>query len=250
MERILRKAGFRSLRSLKKPLLGTLNRARRMKFARKHKNTDWSRIIFSDKKIFRVRPGARVRCWVAPDDSRFKAKYTTPSGQKPEGVMVWAAMKSDGAICLRRCPQKMNSAAYHSVLQSAIGFIRPRCVPHWSHHPMGFCVRRGKGWKFQQDGAPPHRSLSTQAFITRKKVIKFNAGFWPPMSPDLNPIEHLWPLVLRQLNGAVFSGKEQLWAALQEAFAAITPAQVAKLYQSMPKRMLAVRAAKGGATRY
>ena len=160
--------------------------------------------------------------------------------------MVWAAMKSDGAICLRRWPQKMNSAAYQSVLQSAIGFIRPRCVPHWSHHPMGFCVRRGKGWKFQQDGAPPHRSLSTQAFITRKKVIKFNAGFWPPMSPDLNPIEHLWPLVLRQLNGAVFSGKEQLWAALQEAFAAITPAQVAKLYQSLPKRMLAVRAAKGG----
>ena len=77
-----------------------------------------------------------------------------------------------------------------------------------------------------------------------------NNGFWPPQSPDLNPVEHLWPIVLRQLNGCVFSGREQLWTSLQEAFAAITPAQVAKLYQSMPRRLQAVKAAKGGATRY
>ena len=77
-----------------------------------------------------------------------------------------------------------------------------------------------------------------------------NKVFWPPMSPDLNPIEHLWPMVLRHLNGAVFSGREQLWASLQEAFASITPAQVGRLYASMPSRMAAVKAAKGGATYY
>ena len=78
----------------------------------------------------------------------------------------------------------------------------------------------------------------------------FNRGFWPAMSPDMNPIEHLWPMVLRNLNGAIFSGREQLWSALQEAFAAITPDQVDKLYKSMPDRLAALRAAKGGATRY
>lgn len=128
VQKILAKEGFRSLRSKKKPLLNKVNRAKRLLFARKYSNFDWSRTIFSDEKIFRVRPGARVRCWVAPNDSRFSPKYLTSSVQKPEGVMVWAAMKSDGAICLRRCPPKMNSAGYQSILGSAMTFIKPRCV--------------------------------------------------------------------------------------------------------------------------
>ena len=70
------------------------------------------------------------------------------------------------------------------------------------------------------------------------------------MSPDLNPIEHIWPLVTRNLQGAVFSGREQLWTALQEAFAAISPAEVQKLYASMPDRLAAVKANRGGPTRY
>ena len=78
----------------------------------------------------------------------------------------------------------------------------------------------------------------------------FNGGFWPPISPDLNPIEHLWPMVLRQLNGAIFTGREHLWGALVKAFGAIKPEQVLKLYNSMPDRMAAVKAARGGATRY
>ena len=106
VERILNKAGFRSLRSKKMPVLNRVNRFKRLDFAKKNSNTNWSRVIFSDEKIFRVRPGALVRCWVVPNDSRFKAKYLTFSVQKPEGVRVWAAMKSDGFICLRRCPQK------------------------------------------------------------------------------------------------------------------------------------------------
>ena len=77
-----------------------------------------------------------------------------------------------------------------------------------------------------------------------------NRGFWPPMSPDMNVIEHLWPMVLRHLNSAIFSGRDQLYASLQEAFASITPDQVQRLYKYIPNCMAAVRAARGGATRY
>ena len=115
---------------------------------------------------------------------------------------------------------------------------------------MPFFSLRGANWRFQQDGASVHRSMTTQAFLRRKRIRLFNGGFWPAMSPDLNPIEHLWPMVLRQLNGAIFSGREQLWDALQEAFASIQPAQIDKLYKSMPDRLVAVRAMRGGATRY
>jgi hypothetical protein len=42
--------------------------------------------------------------------------------------MVWAAMKKNGAVCLRRCPPRMNAAAYQDILESAKAFIRPRYV--------------------------------------------------------------------------------------------------------------------------
>jgi hypothetical protein len=66
----------------------------------------------------------------------------------------------------------------------------------------------------------------------------------------MNPIEHLWPMVAQKLSGSVFSGKEQLWSALQDAFASISPSQVKALYDSMPRRMEAVISARGGHTRY
>lgn len=81
-------------------------------------------------------------------------------------------------------------------------------------------------------------------------MLRFNGGVWPPQSPDLNPIEHLWPMVLHKLRGHVFAGKDQLWSALQAAFAEISPEQVKALYDSMPNRMRAVIAARGGHTRY
>ena len=66
----------------------------------------------------------------------------------------------------------------------------------------------------------------------------------------MNPIEHVWPMISRKLIGRVFSDREQLWSALQTAFAEITPEQILKLYASMPRRIQALLANRGGSTRY
>ena len=78
----------------------------------------------------------------------------------------------------------------------------------------------------------------------------YNGGQWLPMSPDLNPIEHLWPMVPKRLEGSIFSGREQLWTALPEAFASISPREVKALYDYLPRRMAAVISSRGGPTRY
>ena len=75
-----------------------------------------------------LHPVLCCRCWKLVRDKKYVAKYTVPSVQKPEGLMVWAAMKANGAICLRRCPPKVDAIAYRSILSSAKAFIKPRCA--------------------------------------------------------------------------------------------------------------------------
>ena len=111
-------------------------------------------------------------------------------------------------------------------------------------------VHRSKSVVFQQDGASVHRSKSTTNFMTTNKIRQFNDGIWPPCSPDMNPIEHVWPLVCQKLSGRVFMGREDLWAALQVAFHSLTTDQILNLYKSMPSRLDALARAKGGHTRY
>ena len=115
------------MRPLRKPLLTKGHREKRLKFVQKMASQDWSRVIFSDEKIFRVRPGGKVKCWRMVSESKFLPKYIIPTVQKAEGLMVWAAMKSSGAISIRRCPPKLNAAGYQDILASAKPFIGTRC---------------------------------------------------------------------------------------------------------------------------
>ena len=82
------------------------------------------------------------------------------------------------------------------------------------------------------------------------KVIQLNGGVWPAMSPDCNPVEHIWPYVLRDLEGKEFPGREALWTALETSFGNIDPAVILNLFGSMARRMAAVIANNGGHTKY
>ena len=76
---------------------------------------------------------------------------------------------------------------------------------------------------------------------------------WPAQSPDLNPIEHLWSKVKRELNKyeSPPNGMIELWARIQEIWdQKITVNDCLILIESMPRRIEAVRKAKGWWTKY
>ena len=132
----------------------------------------------------------------------------------------------------------MDSASYQSqVLTPALGFIKGPVGGRHSGHVT-----------FQQDGASCHTSVSTTSFL-RSKGVKVLSD-WPPMSPDLNLVENCWTLISGQLVGQSFADSDQLWAAVQSAWAQVPKAQVASLYGSMIRRLTAVVVAAGGNTKY
>lgn len=129
MWKMMKANGYQSRRAIFKPILNRRKILRRKEFAKKYERwtvQNWNKIIFSDEKIFRVRPGAKVRYWVRKGANRYLPKYIVNTEQKPQGVMVWAAMNSRGQICLKRCPPSVTAQEYQNILTSAMTFIRPR----------------------------------------------------------------------------------------------------------------------------
>ena len=110
---------------------------------------------------------------------------------------------------------------------------------------------------FQQDNARVHTSNIMQRFFTRCNI---DVADHPPYSPDLNPIEHGWILIKRQViedypdladtPGGVDTVKAWLAEALPLCWEEIPETQFEPLRKSMPDRFQAVIEAKGWQTRY
>jgi hypothetical protein len=73
---------------------------------------------------------------------------------------------------------------------------------------------------------------------------------FPPYSPDLNPIENLWPLLVSRVDKHNAKTKEELEHAIRTEWVK-TPAELCcKLADSMPKRIAEVISNKGHKTHY
>ena len=57
-------------------------------------------------------------------------------------------------------------------------------------------------------------------------------------------------MLARVIQGAVYTSRDSLWHAIQLAVSQVDPAYIRKLYDSMPRRLAACIAAKGGHTKY
>lgn len=109
---------------------------------------------------------------------------------------------------------------------------------------------------FQQDNASIHRSAATTEWLLNNAVSVID---WPPHSPDLNPIEHVWAMLKRRLY-KMFPYLSNLHAnkldiaefkeCLQKAWQSLDQVKIRNLILSMPRRLAACVAAKGWYTRY
>ena len=98
------------------------------------------------------------------------------------------------------------------------------------------------------DNAPCHRAHAVIRWMSAKNVRRLEV--WPPQSPDLNPIEQIWDLLGRKLDSQKPKNLAELEMNVMEEWSKISPTYIQTLISSMPHRVAAVIAAKGGHTKY
>ncbi len=92
----------------------------------------------------------------------------------------------------------------------------------------------GRHALFQHDNDPKYTSKATVGFL-KKNRVKVNQ--WPSMSPDLNPVEHLWGILKRQVEHHSPSSIQSLKEVIFEEWKKIDLAKCPQLVHSMPRRL-------------
>lgn len=109
--------------------------------------------------------------------------------------------------------------------------------------------REGINLVLMQDGAPGHAAADTREDLRERGVFII---YWPPFSPDLNPIERVWHIMKNYLqdNYPEIVGYTQLREAVKDAWDKVGEEAFRALIESMPERCQAVIDAKGLHTKY
>ncbi len=85
----------------------------------------------------------------------------------------------------------------------------------------------------------------TTALLLKVKVME-----WPSMSPDLNPIEHMWGILKRKVEKPHVSNIQQLRDVIVEKWKRMPATSCAALVNSMPSRIKAVLDNNGAPAKY
>ncbi len=104
---------------------------------------------------------------------------------------------------------------------------------------------------FQQDNAPFHKVKILSVWFLEQDN-EFTLLKWPPQSPDLNSIEHIWDVVEQEIHimDVQPTNLQQLRDAIMSIWTKISEECFQPLIESIPWIIKAVLKAKGGPTRY
>ena len=206
-------AGLNGRVAVRKPLLRPVNKFKRLKWAKEHKNwtlADWKKVLWTDESKFVVF-GTTCRIFVRRKvHEKFHPQCMLPTVKHGGGsVMVWGCFAANKVGSLYQVKGILDQKGYHNILSRYALPSGKRLI--------------GRGFVLQQDNDPKHTSKYCQRYLKRKESEgEVKMMTWPPQSPDLNPIELLWEQLDRQVRKQCPKSQAHLWEILQEEWANIS----------------------------
>ncbi|UYV60213.1 Transposase [Cordylochernes scorpioides] len=226
--------GLHSCRPLRRLPLTPPNRRLRLEWCRARSTwmTEWHRVVFSDESRFCLSGDSRrVRVWRRRGERSNPAAIVERPTVRQRGIMVWGAIAYDSRSPLLRIQGTMTAQRYVDDM------LRPVTLPYLQGVPNAL---------YQQDNARPHTARISQQALQDVQMLP-----WPPYSPDLSPIEHVWDIIERRLHALPQPRSEdELWQMVEREWRAIPQDAIRTLIDSLPRRVAACIAVRGGPTCY
>jgi hypothetical protein len=222
------------------PLLTADHRRRRLESAREHLNwqqADWAKVLFSDESRFcRFSHDRRMRVYRRPGERYTQCNVVGTVRFGGGSVMVWGGISWDARTELVVVNNgRLNAHRYMTSV------LEPHVVPYAPYI--------GENFLFMHDNARPHVAQVVTRYL---HDVGINTVDWPARSPDLNPIEHLWDHMGRQVKALQPApiNLNDLGNRLVEIWDAVDQDYIRHLTLSMGRRCQAVVTARGRNTRY
>lgn len=235
----LREHGIKPYRPYKGMPLTEPRRAVRRDWLDRHRphqfpRRQWQHVLFSDESRFSLfRADGRKRVYRRKNERYADACVLERDRYGGGSIMVWGAIAHGFKSPLVEIEGSMTAIKYRDEV------LTPYVIP----------ITRQNAFTFQQDNARPHKARVCVDYLAQNAVPVLD---WPPYSPDLSPIEHLWDELDRRIRqrANVPVTKRALSQALREEWDNIPMATVNKLVRSMTNRIRDAIVARGGHTRY
>ena len=224
VRRRLLENGLRGCKARKKPLLTEKQRKHRLEWARSHVKwpvKKWRKVLFSDESTFTLNNQAGNNYVRRRSEEEYQPYCISPTIKHPQSIMVWDCMAANGIGRLKLVSGRINGTKCIDVLKNQM-------------LSSARSLFSDDDWIFQDDNAPCHRAKKEQHWYGTHKVERMD---WPAQSPDLNPIENLW----NRVSCIVGKNKSKIRRELIEQviaawFRVITPEELKKLVDSLPRR--------------
>jgi transposase len=253
--RVLHKSPHIRRQKMKTALnLSMRHKQARLEFAQRNMNRNWSqvhipflfywmfikhffgvKVIFSDEKKFNLDGPDGFNCYWR--DLRKEPRYFSKRNFGGGGLMIWGGFCSEGVLRLGFPSFRMNSAEYIEVMEANL-------LPFLANEE-----RAENWWTYQQDNARIHVSREAKGWFQRNNILLLE---WPACSPDINPIENLWGIIVRTIyaDNRQYDTVQELRAAIVHTWNQIEPNTIRSLIESMISRIFELIRKNGGPTHY
>ena len=215
----------------KQPPLSKLHKRKRVEWAHRYMKTDFKNVIFTNEcRATLDIPDGWASGWILNGHQPGVGIRRQEGGG---GVKFWEGIKGNVLFGPFKVEPgvKINSTSYCELLNKHL-------ILRLEDQPLSL-------WRtmiFQQDNAPAHRPEYTSNWLKNAGFKDERVMVRPPNSPDLNPMENFWAIIKRRVysNGRQFAHLNDLWIAIQEVSASITPSEISNLTSSVDQRLVKI----------